>query len=76
MKKCQKKTFVCTNDNYLRFHPLLRVSLYFTYTNQIGIASNTKLSAIKLSIGASINGVVHKNNATIQNRMGVDNQTR
>ena len=44
--------------------------------NQMGIANSTKLSAIKLSLGASINGVVHKNKATIQNRIGVDNQTR
>lgn len=35
-----------------------------------------RLTAIRLSIGASIKGVVHKNNATRQNKMGVDSQTR
>jgi hypothetical protein len=29
-----------------------------------------------LSIGASINGVVHKKSATIQNKIGVESQTR
>lgn len=32
--------------------------------------------AARLSNGASMKGVVHKNRATTQNKIGVDNQTR